>query len=171
MYDILSTKKHDGILAVRNSSFQVQIHNNVHVWVLCNSNDPKLFWRNWRPIVTGIMLIQLWHLTFQGMKKKYSVCVIDWEENSKIGLRQWQHLHHPETYITDVRCMTHMIPWEYFMKKMFFVERGGRVTPLGERMIWGETSWRGFTTQQDTVPPLWNKKSQLRNKLLIWKKK
>ena len=58
-----------------------------------------------------------------------------------------------------------------FHEENVFCRTGGRVTPLGERMIWGETSWRGFTTQQDTVPPLWNKKSQVRNKLLIWKKK
>ena len=171
MYEILSTKKHDGILAVRNSSFQVQIHNNVHVWVLCNSNDPKLFWRNWRPIVTGIMLIQLWHLTFQGMKKKYSVCVIDWEENSKIGLRQWQHLHHPETYITDVRCMTHMIPWEYFMKKMFFVERGVGWHHWEREWYGGKLLGEGLQPSKTLCPLLWNKKSQVRNKLLIWKKK
>ena len=30
MYKILSTDKHDRILVVKNSSFQVQIHNDIH---------------------------------------------------------------------------------------------------------------------------------------------
>ena len=62
----------------------------IAMWVLCNSSDPKLFWSNLRLKVSINMLIHLWSLVFERIKKEFlGVCRFNQKENPRIGLRQW----------------------------------------------------------------------------------
>ena len=48
--------------------------------------------------------------------------------------------------------MTHMIPWEYFMKKMFFVERGVGYTTGRENDMGGNFLERVYNPARHWAP-------------------